>query len=187
MSDRRNRITQYQYDGLSQVIHRTDPEGNSLAYAYDTERNLIRLTNENGEHYHFTYDGNERLTKEIGFDGRTQHYKYNAAGHLIKHMDAGEVVTDFERDPLGRMLSKFSRAVTDTEGKAGERNRYSYDSAGRLTETYNGQQYLAFTYDRMGYLIKEHHSELNEQKQRINSSMVDIHYQRAATGQLKQI
>ena len=187
MSDRRNRVTQYQYDGLSQVIHRTDPEGNSLAYAYDTERNLIRLTNENGEHYHFTYDGNERLTKEIGFDGRTQHYKYNAAGHLIKHMDAGEVVTDFERDPLGRMLSKFSRAVTDTDGKASERNRYSYDPAGRLTETYNSDQYLAFTYDRMGYLIKEHHSELNEQKQRINSSMVDIHYQRAATGQLKQI
>ena len=74
-------------------------------------------------------------------------------------MDAGEVVTDFERDPLGRMLSKISRAVTDTDGKTSERNRYSYDPAGRLTETYNGQQYLAFTYDRMGYLIKEHHSE----------------------------
>lgn len=187
MSDRRNRVTQYQYDGLSQVINRIDPEGNSLAYVYDTERNLIRLTNENGEHYHFTYDGNERLTKEIGFDGRTQHYKYNAAGHLIKHMDAGEIVTDFERDPLGRMLSKISRAVTDTDGKASERNRYSYDPAGRLTETYNSQQYLAFTYDRMGHLIKEHHSDINEQRQRINASMVDIHYQRTATGQLKQI
>ncbi|MES2822780.1 MAG: M35 family metallo-endopeptidase [Pseudomonadota bacterium] len=187
MSDRRGRVTHYQYDGLSQVVRRTDPEGNSLAYEYDTERNLIRLTNENGDDYAFVYDGNERLIKEVGFDGRTQHYKYNAAGHLLKHLDAGEVITEFERDPLGRMLSKVSRAMADSEGQYRELNRYMYDPAGRLKETYNGQQYLAFQYDRMGRLIKEHHSDINAQRQRISESMVDIHYQRTASGQLKKL
>lgn len=190
MSDRRGRVTHYEYDGLSQVIRRTDAEGNSLAYEYDTERNLVRLTNENGDDYQFIYDGNERLIKEIGFDGRTQHYKYNAAGHLIKHLDAGEVVTDFERDPLGRMLSKSSKMLgskTNGDKDAIEFNRYLYDPVGRLKETYNDHQYIAFQYDRRGQLIREHHSDLNAQRQRISDSMVDIHYQRHASGQLKKV
>ena len=186
LSDRRGRVTHYQYDGLSQVIRRTDAEGNSLAYEYDKERNLVRLTNENGDDYQFVYDGNERLTKEIGFDGRTQHYKYNAAGHLIKHLDAGEVVTEFERDPLGRMLSKTSRKIGDNN-PAQEFNRYLYDPVGRLKETYNQHQYLAFQYDSRGQLIHEHHSDLNAQRQRISNTMVDIHYERNATGQLKKL
>lgn len=189
MSDRRGRVTHYEYDGLSQVIRHTDAEGNSLAYEYDTERNLVRLTNENGDDYQFVYDGNERLIKEIGFDGRTQHYKYNAAGHLIKHLDAGEVVTDFERDPLGRMLSKTSSAlkINGDSNKANEFNRYLYDPVGRLKETYNDHQYIAFHYDKRGQLIREHHSDLNAQRQRISDSMVDIHYQRHASGQLKKL
>lgn len=187
MSDRRGRVTHYEYDGLSQVTRRIDAEGNSLSYKYDTERNLIRLTNENGDDYSFVYDGNERVIKEVGFDGRIQHYKYNAAGYLLKHLDAGEVVTEFERDPLGRMLSKTSSAVAEIEGKVSEKNRYMYDPVGRLKETYNSQQYLTFQYDRMGNLIKEHHSDLNSQRQRISESMVDIHYQRAASGQLKKL
>ena len=187
MSDRRGRVTHYHYDGLSQVIRRTDAEGNSLAYEYDTERNLVRLTNENSDIYQFVYDGNERITKEIGFDGRTQHYKYNPAGHLIKHLDAGEVVTEFERDPLGRMLSKTSRALSDNSSNTGEFNRYLYDPVGRLKETYNAHQYLAFQYDSRGQLIHEHHSDLNAQRQRISDSMVDIHYQRHATGQLAKL
>ena len=186
ISDRRGRVTKYEYDGLSQVVRRTDPEGNSLRYEYDNERNLTRLINENGDDYQFVYDGNERLIKEVGFDGRIQHYKYNNAGHLIKHLDAGEVVTEFERDPLGRMLSKTSRALKNPDATA-EYSRYMYDPVGRLTETYNSHQYLAFQYDRLGFLIKEHHSDLNEKRQRISGSMVDINYQRAASGQLKKL
>lgn len=186
MSDRRGRVTRYEYDGLSQVIRRTDPEGNSLAYEYDTERNLIRLCNENNEEYQFVYDGNERLIKEIGFDGRIQHYKYNKAGHLIKHLDSGEIVTEFERDALGRMLAKTSSSLKNPAAPA-ELNRYLYDPVGRIKEAYNSTQYITFQYDRMGCLIKEHHSDLNEQRQRIGSSMVDIHYERVATGQLKSL
>ena len=186
MSDRRGRVTHYQYDGLSQVIRRTDPEGNSLAYEYDTERNLVRLINENKDEYQFIYDGNERLIKEIGFDGRIQHYKYNKAGHLIKHLDAGEIVTEFERDAIGQMLAKTSSSLKNSAAPA-ELNRYLYDPVGRIKEAYNSTQYITFQYDRMGYLIKEHHSDLNEQRQRLSDGMVDIRYERVASGQLKRL
>ena len=43
--------------------------------------------------------------------GRTQYYQYNTAGHLIKHLDSGEVQTEFERDVLGRLQTKQSRLI----------------------------------------------------------------------------
>ncbi len=171
-SDARGRTTEFKYDGLSQVVERIDAEGQKLKYEYDTERNLTALTNENGERYAFFYDGNERLIKEIGFDGRTQHYKYNKAGHLIKHLDAEQFVTEFERDALGQLITKSIAAVN--KNMPPEKTRYQYDAKGRLIETYNQTQYLAFEYNHFGNLIKEHHSDINEQNKRIKSSMVDI-------------
>ena len=174
-SDPRGRVTQFEYDGLSQVKKRIDREGNSLRYEYDTERNLTTLINENGERYSFVYDGNERLIKEVGFDGRIQHYKYNAAGHLIKHMDGGSVITRFERDALGRMTTKVSASVANPEQK--ERSRYVYDAKGRLKETYNTDQYLSFDYNIFGTLEREHHCDINDRMQKINSSAANIQYQ----------
>ncbi|WNO11135.1 RHS repeat-associated core domain-containing protein [Teredinibacter sp. KSP-S5-2] len=185
-TDPQGRITRFEYDGLSQVVKRINPEGHSLSYEYDKERNLTALINENGERYEFKYDGNERLIKETGFDGRIQHYKYNQAGQLIRHMDAGSVITEFERDALGNMLSKTSRSVTG-ENSYQEQNRYTYDALGRLKETYNNHQYLAFEYNLLGNITKEHSSELNNQKQRIKSSMRDIAYQNVWPGQRSQI
>lgn len=172
-SDPQGRTTQFRYDGLSQVIERIDPEGNRLQYEYDSERNLTALINEKGEKYQFFYDGNERLIKEIGFDGRVQHYKYDKAGRLIKHLDAAEVMTEFERDALGQLLTRTSRSITQPS-MAPEITRFNYDPKGRLLESYNAHQFVSFTYNAFGNLTKEHHSDLNSQRQRISGSMVDV-------------
>lgn len=172
-SDPQGRTTQFQYDGLSQVIERIDPEGNRLQYEYDSERNLTALVNEKGEKYQFFYDGNERLIKEMGFDGRVQHYKYDKAGRLIKHLDAGEVMTEFERDALGQLLTRTSRSITQP-AMTPEVARFSYDPKGRLLESYNTHQFVSFAYNAFGNLTKEHHSDLNAQRQRVRTSMVDI-------------
>ena len=174
-SDPNGRTTEYKYDGLSQVIERIDAEGQTLQYEYDTERNLTSLTNENGERYQFFYDGNERLIKEIGFDGRIQTYEYNKAGHLIRHTDADEVITEFERDALGQMLTKTSRSVNNNTEKE-ERIRYQYDAKGRLVETYNQHQYIAFEYNKFGNLVNEHHCDINAKNQRIKSSESNIQF-----------
>lgn len=172
-SDPQGRTTEFKYDGLSQVIERVDPEGHRLQYEYDSERNLTALINEKGEKYQFFYDGNERLIKEIGFDGRIQHYKYDKAGHLIKHLDAGEVMTEFERDALGQLLTRTSRSITKPALEH-EVSRFNYDPKGRLQESYNANQFVSFAYNAFGNLTKEHHSDLNAQRQRISTSMVDI-------------
>jgi RHS repeat-associated protein len=174
-SDPQGRTTGFKYDGLSQVVERVDPEGNRLNYEYDSERNLTALINEKGEKYQFFYDGNERLIKEIGFDGRIQHYKYDKAGRLIKHLDAGDVMTDFERDALGQLLTRTSRSITKPS-IAPEITRFNYDAKGRLLESYNADQFISFAYNAFGNLTKEHHSDLNSQRQRISASMVDISF-----------
>lgn len=172
-SDPLGRTTEFNYDGLSQVVERIDPEGNRLKYEYDSERNLSALINENGEKCQFFYDGNERLIKEVGFDGRVQQYQYNQAGRLIQHLDAGEVVTEFERDALGRLLTRTSRSIKQVSLEP-EITRFRYDPNGRLLESYNADQFISFAYNAFGNLTKEHHSDLNAQRQRISASMVDI-------------
>lgn len=174
-SDPQGRTTEFKYDGLSQVIERIDPEGNRLKYEYDSERNLTALINENREKYQFFYDGNERLIKEIGFDGRIQHYKYDKAGRLIKHLDSGDVMTEFERDALGQLLTRTSRSILKPTLEP-ETARFNYDPKGRLLESYNEHQFVAFSYNAFGNLTKEHHSDLNAKRQRISASMVDIGY-----------
>ncbi len=182
--DPQGRITEYQYeDGLSQPSQRIDASGHRVRYEYDKERNLIALINENGDRYEFVYDGNERLIKETGFDGRTQHYKYNEAGHLIKHLDSGAVQTEFERDALGQLHSKTSQALNLGSQKIREKSKYRYDALGRLTETYNEHQYLAFSYDPLGNIIYESHIDLNDNKERIASSLQNIRHQYNILGQ----
>lgn len=176
--DPQGRTTRFEYDGLSQVVKRTNANGHTLHYQYDKERNLTALINENGEQYHFAYDGNERLIKETGFDGRSQHYQYNKAGHLIKHLDAGVAVTEFERDALGQMRRKTSRHISSTA--EAEISHYRYSPAGQLLESYNQHQFIEFKYDLLGNLEKEHHSDLkpgeNKTYDRIQSSFADIEF-----------
>ncbi|MEW5755123.1 MAG: RHS repeat-associated core domain-containing protein [Pseudomonadota bacterium] len=180
-TDPHGRTTTYRYDdGLSQPTARIDPAGHRISYEYDTERNLIALINENGDRHQFVYDANERLIQEIGFDGRLQQYHYNPAGHLTQHLDSGEVIHEFERDALGRLLTKTSRSV---RGEEAERSRYRYDALGRLIETYNEHQYLQFAYDPLGNLVHEIHCDLNEQRERVLATEQRIAHQYNALGQ----
>ena len=187
-TDAHNRVTQYFYDDkLRQPTRRIDPAGHSLKYQYDSERNLTALINENGDQHQFFYDGNERLIKEIGFDGRTQHYQYNPAGHLIQHLDSGEILTTFERNALGQLTTKHSRRISDAPDTHSERSRYCYDRVGRLLETYNAHQLLQFEYDPLGHVIKETQTAIDATgKAVVSSTKVGIEHQYNALGQRTQ-
>ena len=138
------------------------------------------------------YDGNERLIKEIGFDGRKQHYKYDAAGHLIKHLDAGEVLTEFTRDALGQMRAKKSQflGVKDdatAPQMAPQITRYNYDPKGRLLEAHNAEHYLGFTYNALGLRTHEQHCDLNAQQKRLPATQRDTQYSHVWPGILSGI
>ncbi|MGH1372134.1 MAG: RHS repeat-associated core domain-containing protein [Cellvibrionaceae bacterium] len=146
-TDAEGKTTQYHYGGFSQVERRIDASGQTFDYQYDEERNLIGLTNEKGERYQLSYDGNERLVEERGFDGRQQQYRYNAAGQLIEHRDM-DVITQFTRDPLGRLLRKSNNS--------GDSAEFHYDALGRLTAANNADAFVRFQYDNAGRLTAEH-------------------------------
>lgn len=211
--DRNGRITRYEYDGLSQVVRKVDALGNSIRYEYDKERNLTALINENGDRYTFEYDGNERLISEIGFDGRKQRYFYNPAGHLIRSVDSDEVLTDYERDPLGRMLTRKSYKPNELASEAfaahlheswrplniplntdrpttvdpeEDYGRFSYDPAGRLAECFNPHQLLQFSYDAMGRVTGEQHTNIFEFKQ-VTSSIKQFRFDHTSSGFLKSL
>ncbi len=166
-TDNDGRTTEYQYGGFAQVQCRVDPNGQKFEYHYDQERNLIGLTNEKGEQYQLKYDGNERLTEEIGFDGRHQHYKYNPAGHLVEHRDM-DVVTQFTRDPLGRLLRK-----TNNSGDVAD---FHYDSLGRLTAANNNDAFVRYQYDQSGRLVAENCDLDNPQSKQNNSHSLQHKY-----------
>lgn len=147
ITDHGERTTEYRYGGFAQIEERIDASGQRLQYQYDNERNLTGLVNEKGERYQLKYDGNERLIEEIGFDGRLQQYRYNASGHLIEHRDVN-VVTQFQRDPLGRLLRKSNNS--------GDVAEFHYDAAGRLLAANNEQAFVRLQYDANGRLLAEH-------------------------------
>jgi len=145
--DAEGRSTQYFYGGFSQVERRIDANGQTFDYQYDKERNLVGLTNEKGERYSLKYDCNERLIEEIGFDGRKQNYRYDPAGQLIEHRDM-DVITQFSRDALGRLLRKSNNS--------GDSAEFHYDPLGRLTAANNADAFVRYQYDNSGHLIAEH-------------------------------
>ncbi|HNG60069.1 MAG TPA: RHS repeat-associated core domain-containing protein, partial [Cellvibrionaceae bacterium] len=185
IKDRQGRITRFDYDGLSQVVRKTDPEGFTLEYQYDKERNLTALINQNGERYAFAYDGNERLISETGFDGRQQTYQYNKAGHLISSTDGDNIVVNYRRDALGRMLAKSYRLAN--QDTAMEISRYRYNAAGQLVETYNQNQYLEFSYDTFGRLIREEQTLIDEQNRLIKNSRKVVEFARNQQGALTEL
>ena len=156
--DPQQRRTQWHYSPKGEVQWRKDAVGRVLQYGYDPAGRLTELRNENGESTRFAYDILDRLTDEVGFDGRHQRYVYNAAGELTHLVERGGSdlgpgkVTRYERDALGRLLSKRHLGVSE-ENPA--HARYAYDKLGRLTGAHNAAAQLAFAYDPAGRLLSE--------------------------------
>jgi len=106
--------------------------------------------------------------------GKIQRYDYNAAGHLTRHQDGKHIQTDFDRDALGRLHRKLSRHLINPD-QSPEQSQYRYDPLGRLIETDNEHQHLAFDYDPRGNITREHQHALNGEKQRTGEAQETHH------------
>lgn len=143
--------TQYHYNPAGDLVSLTEPDGSqtvmtyddngrlltrtyggaTLQFAYDTADRLITLTNENDAQMRFTYDVMDRLVEEVGFDGRVQRYRYNAVGELIESDDAG-LITQWQHDILGRLVSRTHAVSDDTENAESDIARWEYNLDGQL-------------------------------------------------------
>ena len=187
--DEQGRETRFEYHpGLHLVSRRINPDGSELKYRYDNAKLFLsEIENEHGEQHRIHYAPNGLVERETGFDGRTTAYRYDLNGHLSEKVEFGkqgtELVTRYERDPMGRLLKKTlpdSREI-----------QFSYDRHGQLTQVDDGVWPLAFEYDRGGNLVAEHqgwassyfkHDAMGQLAQwRLpDGNRLDYHYQNGA-------
>ncbi|WP_095052835.1 RHS repeat-associated core domain-containing protein [Pseudomonas sp. Irchel s3b2] len=153
--DELGRVTRYEYaDDLHLVSRRINPDGTQLRYRYDNAQLLLtEIENESGETYQLDYTPSGLIRQETGFDGRRTAYVYDLNGHLLEKTEFGddgsELITAYERDSVGRLLTK---TLPD-----GLQIDYRYDSLGRLTSVDDGHDHpLEFEYDQQDRLITEH-------------------------------
>ncbi|WDY60601.1 RHS domain-containing protein [Pseudomonas sp. PSKL.D1] len=144
---------------------RQDAKGQRVRYEYDKAIRLTALVNENNAAYRFAYDASDRLSEEVRVDNLTRRFTYNAGGHLTRLDEIGygenaerpERSTDFERDPIGRLIAKLNH-----DG----RQDFQYDIADRLLSIHRQptglakqvgitEETLAYTYDLLGRLTEE--------------------------------
>lgn len=163
---------QFRYNRSGRLVERTDAMGYSVKFRYDAYGRLLQLTNENGESYRFGWDELDRLVAQQDLDGSGRLYAYNVLDEVtgLTHVPSPDeqpplsdnapptrttaIRHDFERDAIGRLLSKRTEDGTTD---------YGYDAADNLlsitfTDNKGEQQQLDYTYDANGQLLSETNS-----------------------------
>jgi len=170
--DPAQKILQFRYDRSGRLIERTDAMGYSVKFRYDAYGRLLQLTNENDESYQFAWDNLDRLVAQKDLDGSGRIYEYSVLNEVtrITHIPSADeqpplsdnapatrttaIRHDFERDAIGRLVSKRTEDGT---------TEYRYDAADNLlsitfTNNQGERQDLAYTYDANGQLCSETNS-----------------------------
>ncbi|WP_238349556.1 RHS repeat domain-containing protein [Pseudomonas sp. SWRI68] len=140
--DPAQKTLQFRYDRSGRLIERTDAMGYSVKFRYDAYGRLLRLINENDESYRFGWDELDRLVAQRDLDGSDRIYTYNVLDEITRltHLPSPEELPplsdnapptrvtairhDFERDALGRLVSKRTEDGT---------TEYRYDAADNLS------------------------------------------------------
>ncbi len=158
--DPAQKTLQFRYDRSGRLIERTDAMGYSVKFRYDAYGRLLRLINENDESYRFGWDELDRLVAQRDLDGSDRIYTYNVLDEITRltHLPSPEELPplsdnapptrvtairhDFERDALGRLVSKRTEDGT---------TEYRYDAADNLlsitlTDNQGEKQQLDYTY-----------------------------------------
>ncbi|OCC22946.1 hypothetical protein MB02_14365 [Croceicoccus estronivorus] len=98
----------YQYNGLGQVVRKTEATGDQTEFVYDAGGRLTREVKEQSAADYY-YDGLGNLTRnvEAAVNGSSAHvttYAYGAGGRLTSMTDAGGYVHGYFYDEAGRLV-----------------------------------------------------------------------------------
>jgi RHS repeat-associated protein len=123
-TDARNVVTNYTYDGLNRLTHKT--------YSDSTRQQFL------------SYDGN-------GEDGNPISWSQNAIGRLTHTSDQVNIASDFSYDVMGRLTSKIDCYPSDCT--YADTQQASYDLAGHLLDLrYPDSRTITHSYDSAGRL-----------------------------------
>ena len=157
------RLTQYIYNGESQIVEILDPTNQSYQYLYDEDGRLIQARYPDGRVVRLGYDGKKNVVFRLNSDGssvRTTYdqldravskeltnsdgtqsrysYEYNADNQIVYGQKDDHVV-ETEFDVLGRPVR---------ENQDGQEFSYEYDVAGRRTKIiFPGGYVVRYDYD----------------------------------------
>ena len=144
-----NGTVAYTYNGLGQVLTKTEATGDAISYAYDDGGRLesetrtaflgytgVSVTPE--VDYYYDGLGNLSRTRSVGAAGvaeRVSTYQYNAGGLLSKMTDAAGNSHEYFYDASGRQLvDRYIRTESDGSTDHTEAALTSYDLLGRVSE-----------------------------------------------------
>ena len=152
-TDGKGHTTTYTYDARGELVKQTDALGRATRYGYDQTGNRTSVTDANGKTTGFTFDAAHQLTGIAYNDPATPDvtFAYDADGRRSAMTDGvgrSEMDLRLARPPHARIDARAAaarraqnpRAQRSNSSRCTEELAYSYDLAGRLTQTlYPGQ------------------------------------------------
>lgn len=142
------------YGRLSQVKEKNGPEEYTTNYQYDGLDNLIVIADHFGNKAEFFYDSIRRKTKMIDPDLGSWTYEYDHNTNLIQTQDANGKTINYAYDELNRLFEKNYLKYPGIEIS------YKYDEAaslngiGRRTSMQDLSGQSRWDYDKEGRIIK---------------------------------
>ncbi len=136
------------WNGLAQVERFQDCSGKSTFYAYDDRSHLIAVTDALNQTTRLERKPDGEVVRIEHPDGTAESFTYNALGQVLTHTDGKGQTTRLLRTARGLPSSR--------QDAKGQRIRYDYDKAIRLTALVNeNNAAYEFAYDASNRLIEE--------------------------------
>jgi YD repeat-containing protein len=131
-TDALGQVTTLEYDRFGNPVRSTDPVGNAETKRYDTNGvHVLAVGNRRGHETTYDYDRMGNCIRISNPCGGSRHAEFNPAGWKISESDEIGVVSRFEYDRNGRILTSVKSAGTREEATT----RFKYDGRGLLVET----------------------------------------------------
>ena len=148
LKDKNANTSQYQYDGVGNLIKVIDALTNETQFTYDSNGNRLSTTDPLNHSAKSIYDQLNRLIATIDALGNTTQMVYDVVGQVIATTNAKNQTTSFEYDVLGRLLK-----VTDANGGI---VNYGYDETGnRISMQEPNSNITTYEYDALNRLSKK--------------------------------
>jgi YD repeat-containing protein len=151
-----NETTRTTYNTLRKPIRIIQPDGTEISHVYNKKGSLTKTIYPDGTQAHYAYDILQRMTSKMIYSASgellsQELWSYNAF-HLVSHTDPRGLITTYDYDGAGRLIS-------ETSGE--KQNHFTYDPLGFLTRTTDGNLTQVKIHDEGGRVIEEWIEDLN--------------------------
>jgi YD repeat-containing protein len=153
--DARGNTTSWSYNATNRTMTMTTAESISVVTTVNTFGEVVQVTDGRGSITSYQYNTDGQLTKTIEDSGSgklniTTENIYDKAGRVYQSKDAKGTITQYNWDPINRVLSK----TVDPSGLS-LATRYRYDAQGRQIWTQDAKNiWTRMDYDKKGQLTK---------------------------------